>query len=205
MPTIELISIGCQKIPDFPRYRTFDIMVESRLQSHRGLIQSVFDTLTGVIVHLKNKGMKGPWCFAGQLMDWTEAAEEQARGEDEEAHEIVGCNLDATCSVFVPHDSVLSFRPRVRSEIIDLLQRMLDASPTRRITFSTDYQCGGKRREHGECTLTEFLDAHDRRMLVYNALYNITADAVITPEMQRYRLPTAGCLRRLLRRRILRR
>jgi len=59
VPTIELISIGCQRVPKLPKYRSFAHIVDTKLESHRGLFQHVFDSLTGVIVHLANKSFEG--------------------------------------------------------------------------------------------------------------------------------------------------
>lgn len=156
MPTIELISIDCLAIPDLPCYPSFTYQTETRLVSHCALFQSVFDTLSGVIVHLANKDMEGEegcW-FAGQLMDWTSMGDELAK----------------SC------ETVLVFRTEARDDVKDLMQRLLAASPQHRITFSTDYQFGGERRECGEVTLTQFFAFHDRRLFRYNSLFIIRAD-----------------------------
>jgi len=194
MPTIELISIDCPAIPALPTYRSFAYRAETRLESHRALFQAVFDSLSGVIVHLANKEMEGEdgcW-FAGKLMDWTstkadrdrelhafatsivrtvrEAATEQEQIEAVKEYLLKRSILPETC------DTVLVFLPDTRSDVHDLMRKLLDASPQHRITFSSDYQFGGERRECGEVTLSEFFALHDRRQLWYNALYYIRAD-----------------------------
>lgn len=148
MPTIEIVSIGCPQIPDLPRYPSLAYIAETTLQSHRELFQSVFDSLSGVIVHLANKELEGEedriW-FAGRLMNW----------EDDEA---------------------LVFLPDAHSDVTDLMQHLIAASPHHRIIFSTDYQFGGERQECGETTLTDFFDLHDRQALRYNTLYFVKPD-----------------------------
>ena len=149
MPTIELVSIDCPIVPELPKYSSFTYIVESVLESHRGLFQSVFDSLSGVIVHLGNKELEerdnGFW-FAGMLMDW----------QDDEA---------------------LVFLPDSRQEVADLMQKLIVLSPQQRITFSTDYQFGSLRQECGEVTLSQFLKLHDQKKLRYNSLWYVYSDA----------------------------
>jgi len=153
VPTIELISIGCPEKPALPRYDGFAFIVEKELRSHRGLFQSVFDTLNGVIVHLANKDMEGYedgcW-FAGMIMDWQEDETE---------------------------DEALVFLPDTLLDVRDLMQRLLAASPEHRITFSTDYQFGSERRECGEILFSRFFDLHARRELRYNHLWYVKPDS----------------------------
>ncbi len=149
MPTIELISIGCPKVPKLRQYPGFACIAETNLVTHRGLFQSVFDSLTGVIVHLANKSLEGRedgFWHAGALMDWNEG-------------------------------SALVFLPEPRRDVADLMQLLLRASPERRITFSTDYQFGGRKRECGEVTLSEFFHLHDQHKLRYNKLWRVRPDA----------------------------
>lgn len=170
MPTIELISIGCPKIPELPRYDSFAYTAETELRSHGALFQSVFDTLTGVVVHLANKDMEGhedgPW-FAGKIMDWqgggTITPPPFGVGFDEEIME----DQDDTALVFLP-ETLLDVR--------DLMQRLLAASPEKRILFSTDYQFGSNRRECGEIAFSRCFDLHAQHKLRYNHLRYLRAD-----------------------------
>lgn len=189
MPTIELISIDCPAIPELPHYSSIAYRIEDRLQSHRGLFQDVFDTLSGVILHLANKeleGEDGGW-FAGLLMDWPEADDDKEKDKqalaaledavsnattEEEKNRALSA-YETACFLLVPRDRTLIFLPEVLADIKDLMQRLLDASPQHRMTFSSDYQFGGERREGGEVTLTEFFDLHDRRLLLYNSLFYV--------------------------------
>lgn len=70
-------------------------------------------------------------------------------------------------------NGVLVFLPEVRVEIADLMQRLVMASRSRRITLSTDYQCSDERRERGEVELSKFLELHDCRALRYNSLWYV--------------------------------
>jgi len=145
MPTIELISIGCKKVPDLPNYSSFAFIAETGVQSHRGLFQSSFDLFDGVIVHLANKafeGTDGCW-FAGHLVD------------------------------FGSHGTTLGFRPEVIPDLRHLMLKLLAASAGGWITFSTDYQFGGRRRERSKVGLSQFFKLHDGGMLRFNELWFI--------------------------------
>ncbi len=148
MPTIELISIGCLKVPELPKYPSFAYIADTELVTHRSIFQNVFDSLTGVIVHLANKsfeGADGGYWFAGTIMDWKD-------------------------------DDALVFLPETRRDVADLMQQLIAASPERRITFSTDYQFGGDRQECGAVTLAEFFRLHDEHALRYNRLWYVEPD-----------------------------
>ncbi len=144
MPTIEIISIDCPVIPELPKYSSFAYIIESVLESHRGLFQEVFDKLSGVIVHLGNKELEhnkdGYW-FAGHLMDWE-------------------------------YDAIV-FNSDSRKDIIDLMEKLIKLSPQQRIIFSTDYQFGGTEQECGEVTISDFIRLHDEEKLRYNTLWYI--------------------------------
>jgi len=124
-------------------------MTESVLVSHRDLFQSVFEKLSGVIVHLGNKELEEEnyaFWFAGMLMDWQ-------------------------------HDEALVFLPEPRQEVADLMRRLISLSPQKRIIFASDYQFGGARHEYGEVCLSEFLRLHDQGELRYNCLWYISAES----------------------------
>lgn len=157
MPTIELVSIGCIQPPDLPSYRSFTYCTETELQSHRGLFQQVFDGLKGVIAHLANKELEhtkaGCW-FAGDLINWNETGDD-AKGE--------------TSTLIFQSDALLDIR--------DLMQRLLAASPQKRIIFSTDYQFGGNRRERGNISLSQLFELHANRELHFNHLWHVHPDS----------------------------
>lgn len=152
MPTIELVSIGCPEVPNLPQYPSFAYKAETTLRSHRDRFQNVFDTLSGVIVHLADKDLEHAnigW-FAGMLMVW----------DEDRADELE-----------------LLFRQDTFPDIQDLMIRLMRSSPQHRITFSSDVQ--GDEYGHcqcGEVTLSEFLRLHDKRALRYNCLWYIRSD-----------------------------
>ena len=148
MPTIELVSIDCSIIPELPKYPNFSYMMEPTLESHRDLFQSVFNSLSGIIIHLGNKELEerehGFW-FAGMLMDWD-------------------------------YDEALVFSPEVFQDVIALMQKLIVLSPQQRITSSSDYQFGGLRQECGEVTFSQFLQLHEQKKLRYNNLWYVCSD-----------------------------
>lgn len=148
MPTIELVSIDCSTAPKLPKYSSFAYILESKLESHRGLFQSVFDSLSGIIIHLGNKDLeeeKDDFWFAGKLMDWK-------------------------------YDENLVFLPNSFKEVADLMQKLIILSPQKHILFSSDYQFGGEKKQYDEVALSQFFKLHDQKKLHYNSIYFIYSD-----------------------------
>jgi hypothetical protein len=109
----------------------------------------VFDSLSGIIIHLGNKELeekKSGFWFAGSLMDWN-------------------------------YGEALVFLPNSRQEVADLMLKLIMLSPQKRITFSSDYQFGSSRQECGGVTLSQFLKLHDQKRLRYNSIWYICSDA----------------------------
>ena len=172
MPTIEILSLGCETVPDLPTFSSFTFIAESDLQSHRALFQPVFDTVSGVIVHLGNKelekdlkaGKVGFW-FCGDLIDWSEEGiklpiidpalgEEQWWGEDQ--------------------DYAFRFLRDVVPEMRELFSTLLQQSPVGQIFFSTDYQFGpAKAMQRSNYTISQLFEEHERWGLRWNCLYQI--------------------------------
>lgn len=144
MPTIELISVGCREVPQLPCYNSFAYKAETKLITHRSLFQGIFDTLDGIIVHLANKDCEGEkyyGWFAGDIMHWEES------------------------------NSPLVFLPDALADIRNLMIRLLAASPSGTLIFSTDYQFGGDRTIAGEIGFDDFFRLHGKKALRYNTLY----------------------------------
>ncbi|MGC4015867.1 MAG: hypothetical protein QM755_15290 [Luteolibacter sp.] len=148
MPTIELVAIDCPEIPGLPIYAGIDYICEKELLSHRALFQPVFKSLGGVIFHLAEKGPD-----ASKRGFW----------------------FGGMLVVWKPRHALV-FRSEVLEDVMDLMRRLLDASPRHRITFSTDYQFGGRMRIQGEISFAGFWDLHDQGKLRYNHLWWIVAD-----------------------------
>lgn len=147
MPTIEIVSVGAPPVLDLPKYETFAYEYESELEGHRGLFQHLFDQLNGVIVHLANKDLEdaGSGWFAGHLMTWD--------------HE----------------DDSLVFESHVAADVSDMMIRLLEASPTGELTFSSDYQFGPEepRLHEALLSLEQFWGLHNSAQLRFNAYYRI--------------------------------
>ncbi|MEM9274569.1 MAG: hypothetical protein AAGA80_16645 [Cyanobacteria bacterium P01_F01_bin.143] len=149
MPTIEIISIGTETVPDLPRFNQFAYIVEPGVLSHRGLFQDVLDKETGIIIHLANKELEGEedggW-FAGGLMEWNDTENEPV--------------------VFQSHRFI---------DVVDLLQKLVEISPKNELIFLTDYQFGPEARTIKKelLTILEFIDYHQQKKLTYNTLYRI--------------------------------
>ena len=74
-------------------------------------------------------------------------------------------------------DGNIKFTPEALSELKDLFQRLLNASPVGRITFSTDLQ-GGPDPFIAESpvTLEEFWQLHDEKKLFFHDYFEIHAE-----------------------------
>jgi len=160
MPSIELVSIGCDSAPDFSGYGTFKAMAEvGRLKSHRGIFQETFDKERGTIVHLGNNSLPdepGPW-FADELIDWK--------------------RVDAIAPVGSEGTKPCVFKKSVKPELKNLLSDLLNRSPVRKVIFSTDYQfADNPAQAKGPITLTEFTDLLERDAIPFNTLFWIADD-----------------------------
>lgn len=148
MPTIELISLNAETIPQLPSYSSFAYIVESDLVSHRGLFQQIFDRSKGYIVHIGNKEFennKDSFWYAGEIMNWEE-------------------------------DAVVFLKETFR-DLKDLIQRMIDSSPNNEILFSTDYQFGPEKpMDFGAVSIEEFYEFHRLKKLRWNSIYKIQAE-----------------------------
>ncbi|MBU1239027.1 hypothetical protein KKF84_13270 [Myxococcota bacterium] len=151
MPSIEIVSIGALNVPELPKFDGFAYIAEPGVISHRGLFQDVLDKENGIIVHLANKEYEGDeeggW-FAGALMEWGENLSE--------------------------NDPVVFEQHRFQ-DVIVLLRRMIESSSRNEVIFLTDYQFGPKKRviNNKEISISEFIDFHQQRRLIYNSLYRI--------------------------------
>lgn len=76
-----------------------------------------------------------------------------------------------------PCDDALLFRSETRDDVMDLMQRLLEASPRHCLAFAAEYQFGGERRECGEVSLSEFFQLHDSHALRYNCLWYVRSDS----------------------------
>ncbi len=171
MPTIEIVALKCETLPNLPSFENFSYIAERQLQSHRGIFQSVFDQTTGIILHLGNKDMEGQedggW-FAGQLIEWGNeeiiipqieegGSDEQWWGEDQ--------------------DFMFRFVRQVFTELKALLEFLLEQSPINQLYFTTDYQFGpSESMKRSNYSLRRFIEEHENSGLRWNCLYQIHGD-----------------------------
>jgi hypothetical protein len=171
MPTIEIVALKCEKLPDLPRFECFSYIAEKQLHSHRGIFQAAFDKVDGIILHLGNKNLEGQedggWC-AGQLIEWGNeeiiipqieegGRDEQWWGEDQ--------------------DFMFRFALGVFTELKALLEFLLEQSSSKQLYFTTDYQFGpSESMKRSNYSLRRFIDEHDNCGLRWNCLYQIRGD-----------------------------
>jgi hypothetical protein len=161
MPTIELISIECADIPELPDFESFSFEAECALQSHRGLFQSKFDEVSGVIVHLANKRVDGTFGgFAGNLIDWSKdefitlpEGDDTWRGEDQ---------------LFQ-----FQFEPSIVGDLKTLIMILMESSPRKEVWFSTDIQFGPSKTSEESTTLDRFFHQIESSALFWHRLYMI--------------------------------
>ena len=170
MPTMEIVALGCKAVPELPAYSCFHWEAETKLESHRGLFQSVFDETEGIIVHLGNKNQEEEGvAFADALVAWRQdgyiiipeidssLGDDQWQGEDQ--------------------DNNLRFLPAVIPELRHLMSLLLDCSPVHQMYFSTDYQFGpGEAIQKNGYTFSSFFEEHDQSALRFNTLYHIAKE-----------------------------
>lgn len=148
MPSIEVVSIGQQQPSDLCSL-SFAVRSETELESHRGLFQEDFNSLTGVIYHLGNPEFKieeDNGFFAYQLLS------EESQNND-----------------FFEIDR------KFRADFEYLINTLMIASPVARVFFTSDWQFGPEKiTKGGELTLVDFWNWHDRHQLQLNGSYTIT-------------------------------
>jgi hypothetical protein len=153
MPSIEIACVGLHQGRMPPR-TTFDIAYDAGLASHRvpSRFQRDFDATAGSMYHLGNPGQNT--ASSGAFT----------------AYEL----LSSECHAQDP-PVFLEFGQSHVQSLKELLLWLLNASPTGRLLFTSDYQFGpdGATR-FGPVSPTEFWNLHDSRQLRMNALYSMS-------------------------------
>lgn len=169
MPTIEIVSID--SIDLSLNQADFDvaIIVENKLESHRGLFYDLLRKQKGVIVHIGNpefKDEKQAGFFAGQIIDWDFESTEIFLPEFNEN--------DLTDNRGVNQQFKFKLLDLYKTDIDKLLKIALDNSPIKKVCFLTDYQFGP---ENGKTeiisTITDFWVLHDNEGLGINTCYEM--------------------------------
>lgn len=169
MPTIEIASINSTGLG--LRQADFDVAIieEAELVSHRSLF---FDTLrkqSGTIIHIGNpdlKDNKEHGFYAGQIIDWAF-----------EPGEVFIPEVDVDEPVY-NRGSNQQFQLRLldhfREDFDKLLKLALDKSPTKKVCFLTDYQCGPETANIEILyTISDFWTLHDSEGLTFNTMYEM--------------------------------
>jgi len=165
MPTIEIVSIGADRLG--LNQNDFDIAIieENKLISHRGLFYDFLKKQNGIIVHIGNpefKGNNNGMFFAGQIIDW-----------DFEPGfiEIPDFDKGETGS---NQNFKFRFLLDYQIEIAKIINIGLQKSPTKKLYFLTDYQFGPESATTKEICIKDFWIQHDNEGLEWNVLYKLT-------------------------------
>jgi hypothetical protein len=154
VPSIEIICVGQRDPIDFNDL-PFAVESGTELKSHRvpkPLFRKDFAGLKGCIYHLGNPDLKAQ--RTGRIFFAYDLLSDQSRS--------------ASRSRF------LEFRPDYINGINDLLASLMDASPERRLLFTSDWQFGPRRAYRSPIiTLDQFWSMHNSRKLRLNAAYPI--------------------------------
>ena len=153
MPSIEIVCIGQEHPTEFADL-PFAVESGKALVSHRqpSLFQADFDLLEGCIYHLGNPRLKDPNA-SGTFFAW-DLLSSECQGQEEE--------------------SFLHFAEKFDGAVRLLMEKLLQASPSGRLVFTSDHQFGPPvAKRFAEVRLEEFWDAHDAKQLRMNALYPV--------------------------------
>jgi hypothetical protein len=164
MPTIEIVSIGADKLG--LDLNDFDIAIieENKLISHRGLFYNFLKNQNGIIVHIGNPEFKSEKIgifFAGQIIDW----------DFEPGYiEIPDFDKGETGS---NQNFRFKFLLDYQIEIAKIINIGFQKSPTKDLYFLTDYQFGPETAITKEIYVKDFWIQHDNEGLEWNVLYKL--------------------------------
>lgn len=163
MPTIEIVSIGREKVIKLDRKTyPFQIQQDRKLVSHRNLFNNYLSDKKGVIFHLGNMGLsrKGFW-FASDLVDW-----------DFESESIIVSGEEKEGSEEAPY---FRFRLEYLDGVKDLIFKAFKYSPFQAVFFLTDYQFGSCPASYVSLDeIKKLWQIHDSEGLKWNTLYNVS-------------------------------
>ena len=169
MPTIEIASINSTGLDLNQSDYNVAIIVENKLESHRGLFYDLLLKENGAIIHIGNpdfKNNKEGGFFAGQIIDW-----------DFEPTDIYIPEYDSD-DIIDSRGENQQFRFRFldpsKPDIDRLLQVALNKSPIKKVCFLTDYQFGPEKGSIELIyTIKDFWTRHDNEGLNFNTMYEL--------------------------------
>lgn len=164
MPTIEIVSIGTDKIELSQDDYEIALIEDNLLIGHRGLFNYFLKNKNGVMIHVGNpdfKKDKNYGFYAGDLIDW-----------DFEPTEILipAMNKGETG---VNQQFRFQFKIDYQIEVGKIIDIGLRKSPTNDLYFMSDYQFGKENGEIKEINLTDFWNHHNNCGLEWNTLYKL--------------------------------
>ena len=165
MPTIEIVSIGADKLG--LKQTDFDIAIieETKLISHRGLFYDFLQKQNGAIVHIGNPDLKNDkecGFIAGLIID-----------QDFEPGYIKIPDFDKG-ETGSNQNFRFKFLLDYQIEIAKIIKLGFLKSPTKELLFLTDYQFGPENASIKETKLKDFGVQHDNEGLEWNVLYKLT-------------------------------
>jgi len=169
MPTIEIISLGADKLGlDQKKYEVF-ILEQNKLESHRGLFYDFLKTQKGVIIHIGNpsiKDNKDEGYLAGLILDFEYVDPDYKESK-------AGLKSNAI-NHWANQQFKFKIQPQYFQDIIDILDVSINNSPIKTAYFLSDYQFGPEEpRIEGPFSIELFMKTHNIEGLKYNTLYEI--------------------------------
>ncbi|MCR9063684.1 MAG: hypothetical protein NXI00_06945 [Cytophagales bacterium] len=169
MPTIEIASVNSTGLSLNQDEFVVAIVVENKLESHRGLFYDFLLKQNGTIIHIGNPDLrfnKNGGYFAGQIIDW-----DFDDPDFDNKREVLISNEDNS---YANQDFNFQFRLEYKVDINRILKSAIDSSPEKKIYFLTDYQFGPKNGSFKTLeNIRSLWEVHDNEGLTWNTLYEL--------------------------------
>lgn len=170
MPTIEIVSLGCNRLLPIKNSRfPFFVRQNTKLISHRGLFQKYLDKETGTILHLGDKEFGRTGFFYGsELIDWDFDIENKASIDKKNDEKNLRNN-------FPP----FRFESAMFDSIKKILKLALKYSPVNKCLFYTDIQTDFynniqiEGHLNGKISFEDFINKQYNEYYIFNTLYEI--------------------------------
>ena len=164
MPTIEIVSVGANKLKLNQINYKIALIEENKLESHRGLFYDWLIEQEGIMVHLGNPDFKEDKVggfFAGQIIDWN---------FESTWIDLPNFNKGVTGANQVSH---FKFLVNYQIEVALIIEKAINASPVHLGYFLTDIQFGEDEGKIMEMNPRDFWALHDTEGLRWNTLYKL--------------------------------
>ena len=164
MPTIEIVSLGADKVGLDQNDFQVAIIEDTEMESDRGLFYDFLKPQKGTMIHIGNpdfKTEKECGFFAGQIIYW-----------DFEPSFIQVPNFDKE-ETGSSQQFKFQFLVDYQIDIAKILKISLESSPVKESYFLTDYQFGPEEAKMEDLKISEFWTLHGSKGLNWNTLYKI--------------------------------